>query len=95
MDIIGTAQKLIRRGYGFNQLLTELNLTKETFYDVCLKNLAFKNEVERRYDVKIDSIVERNSTNGISKGAEKARGESKGNSKRSNGRNKGNGKTSS
>lgn len=95
MDIVGTAQKLIRRGYGFNQLLTELNLTKETFYEVCLKNLAFKNEVERRYDVKIDSIVERNSTNGVSERAEKARGESKGNSKRSNSRNKGNGKASS
>jgi hypothetical protein len=95
MDIVGTAQKLIRRGYGFNQLITELNLTKETFYEVCLENLAFKNEVERRYNVKIDSKVEEDRTDGISKGSEKARGENKGNSKRSNSRNKGNGKTSS
>ena len=88
MDIVGTAQRLIRRGYGFNQLLAELNLTKETFYEVCLKNLAFKNEVERRYDVKIDSIVERNSADGVSKGTQENRGESKRNSKRSNDRNK-------
>ena len=95
MDIVGIAQKLIRRGYGFNQLITELNITKETFYEVCLKNLAFKNEVERRYGVKIDSIVEKDSINGISEGTQENRGESKRNSKRSNSRNKGNGKTSS
>lgn len=90
MDIVGTAQRLIRRGYGFNQLLAELNITKETFYEVCNKDLSFKHEVERRYDVNIDTIVEGNSTNGVSKGSEKARGENKGNSKRSNSRNKGN-----
>lgn len=95
MDIVGIAQKLIRRGYGFNQLITELNITKETFYEVCLKNLAFKNEVERRYDIKIDTIVERNSADGISEWSQENRGESKRNSKRSNSRNKGNGKTSS
>lgn len=88
MDIVGTAQKLIRRGYGFNQLLAELNITKDTFYEVCLKNLAFKNEVERRYDVKIDSKVEGNRDNGISKRESQNRGKSKGNSQRGDKRNK-------
>lgn len=90
MDIVGTAQRLIRRGYGFNQLLAELNITKAQFAEICNKNLVFKHEVEKRYDFKIDTIVEGNSVNGISKRSEKARGESKGNSKRSNSRNKGN-----
>ena len=90
MDIVGIAQRLIRRGYGFNQLITELNITKDKFYEICNKNLVFKNEVEKRYDFKIDTIVEKDSVNGISEGSQENRGESKRNSKRSNNRNKGN-----
>ena len=90
MDIIGTAQKLIRRGYGFNQLLAELNITKDKFYEICNKNLVFKNEVERRYDVKIDSIIEKDRNNAVSEGEKENRGESKRSSKPRNNRNKGN-----
>jgi hypothetical protein len=90
MDIVGTAQRLIRRGYGFNQLLAELNITKDKFYEICNKDLSFKHEVERRYDVTIDSIIEKDRNNAISKREKENRGESQRSSKPRNNRNKGN-----
>ena len=88
-NVIQQAQRLILRGYGYSQLLAELNLTEEEFSLICLKDLVFKNEVEKRYAIKIDTIVERNSADGVSERTQENRGKNKGNSKRSNKRNKG------
>lgn len=89
MDIVGNVRKLVRRGYGFNQMLTELNIKKEDLIEACNKNLVFKNELEKRYSISL-SIVEENRENGrISEGQTENRRKKKGNTKPSDIGNKG------
>ena len=87
-NVIQQAQRLILRGYGYSQLLAELNLTEEEFGLICLKDLVFKNEVEKRYNVTINSIIEEERKD-VPKGKSQNRRKNKGNTKQGNEGNKG------
>ena len=87
-NVIQQAQRLILRGYGYSQLLAELNLTEEEFSLICLKDLVFKNEVEKRYSMTINSIIEEERQD-VPKGESQNGRKNKGNTKQGNKRNKG------
>ena len=87
-NVIQQAQRLILRGYGYSQLLAELNLTEEEFGIICLKDLVFKNEVEKRYNMTINSIIEEERTD-VPKGKSQNGRKNKGNTKQGNKGNKG------
>ena len=87
-NVIQQAQRLILRGYGYSQLLAELNLTEEEFGLICLKDLVFKNEVEKRYNMTINSIIEEERKD-VPKGESQNGRKNKGNTKQGNKRNKG------
>jgi hypothetical protein len=60
---IKTIQLLIKRGYGYNQMIEELGIDAETLSDILANHLIIKNIVEKRYKINLSKVESKRKDN--------------------------------